>query len=354
MKNMDYYIRSEQSVYENIIRSRKDLLQKVIQMEKVDYQAIVIFATGSSSNAAFAAQLYMSDKLAIPVYVEEPSTAGNYMLHLNKNTLYIAISQGGHSYSTIHLVKEIERQGGIVFTLTSDLTSPIAKESTRAIDLGMAIEEMPYVTLGYSATILMLNLMALELALLQEKMLEEEYQAEIAELKKITANLPKVVEKSAAWVDAHTQELMEAERVFFIGYGAAYGVAREGETKVTETIRITAFGKELEEYMHGPYIGLSEQDYIIFLEPQGLLEDRAEKLKQFLQGHVKKIRTFYADAGGEKADDLLLGVRAAELLTPLFMTIPVHLLSFEISKKKGINLEVSAFPEFDQITKSKI
>ncbi|MBA5760236.1 glucosamine--fructose-6-phosphate aminotransferase, partial [Escherichia coli] len=75
-----------------------------------------------------------------------------------------------------------------------------AKESTRAIDLGMGIEEMPYVTLGYSATILMLNLMALELALLQEKMLEEEYQAEIAELKKITANLPKVVEKSAAWV----------------------------------------------------------------------------------------------------------------------------------------------------------
>lgn len=91
------------------------------------------------------------------------------MLHLNKNTLYIAISQGGHSYSTIHLVKEIERQGGIVFTLTSDLTSPIAKESTRAIDLGMGIEEMPYVTLGYSATILMLNLMALELALYKRK-----------------------------------------------------------------------------------------------------------------------------------------------------------------------------------------
>lgn len=88
--------------------------------------------------------------------------------------------------------------------------------------------------------------------------------------------------------------------------------------------------------MHGPYIGLSERDYIIFLEPQGLLEDRAEKLKQFLQGHVKKIRTIYADAGGENADDLLLGMRTAELLTPLFMTIPVHLLSFEISKKKEL------------------
>ncbi|MBC1375381.1 SIS domain-containing protein [Listeria farberi] len=354
MKNMDYYIRSEQDVYENIIRNRKELLQDILQMKHTDYEAIVIFATGSSSNAAFAAQLYMSAKLAVPVYVEEPSTAANYMLHLNKNTLYIAISQGGHSYSTIHLVKEIERQGGIVFTLTSNLTSPIAKAGTHTIDLGMGIEEMPYVTLGYSATILMLNLVALEMALLQNKMLETEYQTEIGELKKITAHLPQVIEKSATWVEEHTQELMEAERIFFIGYGAAYGVAREGETKVTETIRITSFGKELEEYMHGPYIGLSEKDYIIFIEPQGLLEDRAQKLKQFLKGHVKKIRTIYADTGGENADDLLLGVRAAELLTPLFMTIPVHLLSFKISKEKGINLEVSAFPEFDQITKSKI
>ncbi|EMX4398311.1 SIS domain-containing protein [Listeria innocua] len=354
MKNMDYYIRSEQEVYENIIRNRKELLQDIIQMKHADYEAIVIFATGSSSNAAFAAQLYMSAKLAIPVYVEEPSTAANYMLHLNKNTLYIAISQGGHSYSTIHLVEEIERQGGNVFTLTSDLTSPIAKAGTHTIDLGMGIEEMPYVTLGYSATILMLNLIALEMALLQAKITETTYQSEIAELQKITAHLPKAITQSEKWIEAHFNELMEAERIFFIGYGATYGVAREGETKVTETIRITSFGKELEEYMHGPYIGLSARDYIIFIEPHGLLENRADKLKQFLKGHIGKIRTIYANTGGESTDDLLLGLNTAELLTPLFMTIPVHLLSFKISKEKGINLEVSAFPEFDQITKSKI
>ncbi|MBC1767891.1 SIS domain-containing protein [Listeria welshimeri] len=354
MKNMDYYIRSEQAVYESIIQNRKNLLKELIEMKHADYQAVVIFATGSSSNAAFAAQLYMSVKLAIPVYVEEPSVSANYMLRLNKNILYIAISQGGHSYSTIHLVKEIERQGGTVFTLTSDSNSPIAKEGSRTINLGMGIEEMPYVTLGYSATILVLNLLALEIALLQAKISENDYHANISELEKITAHLTKVIEKGANWVETHTDELLEAERIFFIGYGAAYGVAREGETKVTETIRITAFGKELEEYMHGPYIGLSEQDYIIFIEPQGLLENRADKLKQFLKGHVKNIRTIYADTGGESEDDLLLGLATDELLTPLYMTIPVHLLSFQISKKKGINLETSAFPEFDQITKSKI
>lgn len=354
MKNMDYYIRSEQQVYQQIIENRQKLLQNLLEMKHTDYQSIVIFATGSSSNAAFAAQLYMSAKLQIPVYIEEPSVSANYMLHLNKNTLYIAISQGGHSYSTIHMVEEIERIGGTVFTLTSDLTSPIAMQGSHVISMGMDKEEMPYVTLGYSATILLLDLLALELAHIQGKISPNDYQADLSEIQKITTDLPNVIEKAASWVDAHTAELLAAKRIFFIGYGAAYGVAREGETKVTETIRITAFGKELEEYMHGPYIGLDPEDYIVFIEPQGLLENRAEKLKRFLAGHIKKIRTIYAGTDKKELNNLALGLDVSELLTPLFMTIPVHLLSFKISQEKKVNLEISAYPEFDEITKSKI
>ncbi|MBF2346580.1 SIS domain-containing protein [Listeria seeligeri] len=354
MKNMDYYIRSEQAVYQHIISNRKVILKELLEMKHQDYRAVVIFATGSSSNAAFAAELYMSAKLQIPVYVEEPSVSANYMLHLNKDTLYIAISQGGHSYSTIHLVEEIERSGGTVFTLTSDLESPIAKKATNVISMGMDKEEMPYVTLGYSATILVLNLLALEMAQLQGKAQATDYETDLSEMQTIARELPQVIEKAASWVDSHTAELMEAKRIFFIGYGAAYGVAREGETKVTETIRITAFGKELEEYMHGPYIGLAPEDYIIFIEPQGLLENRADKLKDFLVGHVEKVRTIYAGVGKKQTSDLELNLQVNELLTPLFMTIPVHLLSFKISQEKNVNLEISAFPEFDEITKSKI
>lgn len=160
MKNMEDYIHKEPSIYKNILENRKQILEPMIKWAHSEYRAVVIFATGSSSNAAFSAQLYMSAKLGIPVYIEEPSLSGNYMLHLDKNTLYIAISQGGHSYSTIHLVKEIEKQGGTIFTITSDLTSPIAKEAKCVIGMGMEVEEMPYVTAGYSATILILNLLA--------------------------------------------------------------------------------------------------------------------------------------------------------------------------------------------------
>ncbi|EMG28781.1 putative glucosamine-fructose-6-phosphate aminotransferase [Listeria fleischmannii 1991] len=354
MKNMEDYIHKEPSIYKNLLENRKQILEPMIKWAHSEYRAVVIFATGSSSNAAFSAQLYMSAKLGIPVYIEEPSLSGNYMLHLDKNTLYIAISQGGHSYSTIHLVKEIEKQGGTIFTITSDLASPIAKEAKLVIGMGMEVEEMPYVTAGYSATILILNLLALELALAEGKITPEQYEFDVSEMKKIATELPNIIEKSTKWVAAHTKEWMSATRIFFIGYGSTYGVAREGETKVTETIRITAFGKELEEYMHGPYIGLDTSDNIIFLEPEGQLMNRADKLKEFLRGHVPHVQTIYADQGKASPNDLALHIQTDELLASLYMTIPIHLLAFRISQEKGIDLEKSAFPEFDKITASKI
>ncbi|WP_439443931.1 SIS domain-containing protein [Listeria aquatica] len=358
MKSMEDYINLEQTIYQNILQNRNDILQEITQLsatELASYESIVIFATGSSSNAAFAAQPYMASKLQIPVYIEEPSFAANYMMHLNQKTLYLAISQGGHSYSTIHIVEEIEKHGGTVFTLTSDLESPIAKKAKHVIGMGIGVEEMPYVTAGYSATILILDLLALELSRQMKRLHTEDYEKELDEMSKIARFLPEVIAKAEWWIEGFKEEFLTAERMIFVGYGSTYGVAREGETKITETVRISAFGKELEEYMHGPYIGLAKTDRIFFIEPHGKLEERAEKLKQFLEGHVETVYTIYADKVEERqARDLMLGVQTSEYLASLFTTIPVHLLSYKVSQWKGINLEISAYPEFDRITGSKI
>lgn len=359
MKTMADYVHSEQAIYENILENKQTILQEVLKMDQAElsnYEAVVIFATGSSSNAAFAAQPYMAKFLQMPVFIEEPSYDANYMLYLRPDTLYLAISQSGHSYSTIHMVEEVERQGGTVFTLTSDFDSPIAKTAKHLIGMGMEIEEMPYVTAGYSATILIVMLLSLEIAKISQKISVTDYEQQIAEIAKIPAILPNVIKQSEVWIEKNQAEFLTAERMIFIGYGATYGLAREGETKVTETIRITAFGKELEEYMHGPYIGLMNEDRIMFIEPHGKLAERAEKLKQFLEPHVSKVYTIYANQPPESGNerDLAFGIQTDELLTALFMTVPIHLLAYEISKQKGINLEISAYPEFDQITGSKI
>lgn len=355
MKDMKYYIHKEKEIYTNILKNRKQLLAKILD-KNIKFNEVVIYATGSSSNAAFAARDYMAKCLQVPVHVEEPSLAANYMMYLRKDTLYLAISQGGHSYSILEMINNVQENGNTIYALTSDEYSPIAKNSDNLILMGMKIEEMPYVTAGYSATILLLDLLALELGVKNGKVTNTQYQEYLKQFELIITNMSSIIEKSQKWIAKNKTIFNKAKRMIFIGYGATYGVAREGETKITETVHITALGKELEEYMHGPYLGLHDSDCIIFIEPQGKLIDRANKLKEFLDMHVKNVMTIYAKASDtDKLTDLDLNVENnEELLASLYLTIPIHLLAFELSKLKNIDLFNSTYPEFDKITGSKI
>lgn len=355
MKSIEDYVHLESEYYQNILDKNDVLFKDKFNSDNLsEIDNIVLYATGSSSNAAYSARPFMSQILSMPVYIEEPSISATYGLFPNKHTLYIAISQGGHSYSTINMVEKLEKQKQQVFVLTSDLKSPIATTSKNIISMGIPIEEMTYVSAGYSATILDLILISMEISKQRNQLNDDQYKSYQAQLSKIINSIPSVVSASTNWVQQNINNYLKAKRILFIGYGSAYGVAREGETKITETVRITAFGKELEEYMHGPYLGLHTDDRMLFIEPHGKLEHRAQLLKEFLGNHVENVATVYANNTSTNSADLNLNVESDELLASLFLTIPVHLLSYRLSQEKGYNLEVSTYPEFDKITGSKI
>lgn len=356
MKSIADYVALEPEYYQNILDNYQTLFTQHIDLSKIkQLNSIVIFATGSSSNAAYGARSLMSKILKVPVYIEDPSIAANYLHFSDPNTLYFAISQGGESYSTIHLVEEFIKNNQTIYTLTSNPNSPLYKVSNHVLSMGIPIEEMPYVSAGYSVTILDLILISLVIAQKNGNLNEQQFNSYLDQLQKVTHLLPKVIEQSQMWVNQYQNQFYHAKRVIFIGYGATYGVAREGETKFTETVRNTAFGKELEEYMHGPYLGLHEDDHIVFLEPHGQLAQRANLLKVFLDKYVKNVSTIYANNSNNiKEEDLCLNVDIDELYASLFMTVPVHLLSYQVSRLKGHNLEKSTYPEFDEITSSKI
>lgn len=84
MQDMLHYIEAEPKIYADILANRQTILRALLNDKSTAYKNVVIFATGSSSNAAFAAQPYMSQQLGIPVFVEEPSFTANYMLHLQR------------------------------------------------------------------------------------------------------------------------------------------------------------------------------------------------------------------------------------------------------------------------------
>ena len=352
MKSMLDYIKKEEEINNSIIENEK-LLQPLSNLRKSTYRDVVIFATGSSSNAAQSAYIFMQETLQIPVYIKEPSIAMNYERKWSSDTLYLAISQGGRSYSTIELVKYLQSINIQIFVLTSDLNSPIADVGHDVIDLGMGIEEMPYVTAGYTATILVLWLLALEVGYKNGSSTDEAYKKDREEIKKVICLSSQIIETTDEWYQKNEEDLIDKRRFVFIGYGASYGVAKEAETKFTEILHLPAHGHELEEYMHGPYLGLQKEDALFLIDANGKLSERMVLLRKFLNKHMDKT---YLVTNGDKGQegDLVFDFSINENMAPLIMTIPFHLISFYISQKQGTDLTKSYYPDFDKITGSKV
>lgn len=349
---MRHYISREQQINRNILTHHESL--KNIQGTSLrGIDEIIIFATGSSSNAAQGARIYMQEILQMPVTVKEPSMSKNYDYFWKNSSLYIAISQGGRSYSVIELVKKLKEEKIKNIVLTSDLSSPLAQVADNCIDLGMEVEEMPYVTAGYTAIILNLWLMTLSLANENSLLPVEKLKREYKKISDVIDLAPAVIKKTDYWYLSNKEKFMDKKRYVFIGYGATYGVALEAETKFSEILHLPTHGHELEEYMHGPYLALDAKDALFLIDSEGKLSGRMGLLRKFLDRHMDE--TFIVSQTKlDQPQDLCLEIDVSEYLVPLIMTIPFHLISYYLSEAYQYDLTTSYYPDFDKIVYSKI
>lgn len=348
--DMKYYVEKEpeilKSVFDNFDKNSEKLSDS-----NLNFDSIVIYATGSSANAAYAAKSFMSKILKTNIEIKEPSMALNYDLYTNPKTLYLAISQGGHSSSTLNLIKKLQ-ENNTIYAITSDLDSPIGQESNLVLDLGMK-EEMPFVTAGQAATTVFLWKIALKIGLKKETITESEFNNYNNEIVKMISELPEFIKKVNLWFDKEKENLYCGNRFLCVGYGSCYGTAREFETKFTETVRVPSAGFELEEFMHGPYIGINKNDIVFMLDPNGKLTERTRNLTSFLKDHIDLVYLFTGKNLGEfEGIDFEVDV-CEDLSCILYNTIP-HLVSWYISQYKKIDLTKSSYPDFDVKMKSKI
>lgn len=93
-----------------------------------------------------------------------------------------------------------------------------------------------------------------------------EEQHYLAEFQRLLAAIPDVIARTSRFIDRYSETLRSGERFVATGYGALVGVAKEFETKFTETVRVPSSGFELEAYMHGPYLEANARHVMLFIE----------------------------------------------------------------------------------------
>lgn len=344
-------ILEEEKILKNIISNFEtknyDLIKELI---KIELKNILILATGSSINAALITKYFISDILNVNIEIKEPFNYYNYE-KVNENiNLVIAISQSGQSASTISALKYVKKYKNIPsIAITSNNMSIISKESNITLDLGIGIEQVGFVTKGFSATVLNLFLFGIILAKEKELISEEKKEFYLKELNTILENISKIILKTENFIKEKKEILLNTKRFIGIGYGACFGLVKEFETKFTETIRLPSQGFELEAYMHGPYLEANKEHIIFYFDNNGKLSERLLLLKDYMMPYIKQSIVIGIDDG-----DINLNLKINEHLAALLLIIPIQIMSYRIAEIKGINLNIKIFKDFDKVLKSKI
>ncbi|WP_222860475.1 SIS domain-containing protein [Bacillus rubiinfantis] len=355
-ETMMTYIHEEPQVCHDIIAQAADRLAAFTElMREKQPKNWLVLATGSSANAMLSAKYYMEKTAGVSIEIQEPFNFVHYEKVKPSIDFVLAVSQSGHSYSTIEAVKKVHAEGKVATAvLTSNLDSPITAHADSVIDIGCGVEKVGFVTKGFTATVLTSMLMAIAAGTALGELTTDAGAAETAKLTRLIEQIPAIIEKTESFYTAHAAELTTIPRFALIGYGPTVGTAKEGETKFTETVRVPTQGFELEAFMHGPYLEVNSSYGLIFIKTNSPLAIRTEMLKDYLGAYTTHCFSLSTGADAVDVKTLSLDVDADEWLSPLLLAIPLQILSYRIASGRGIDLSVRIFDDFDKVLKSKV
>ncbi len=306
---------------------------------KVD--AIQIVACGSSYHAGLVAKYWAEDIADISCQVEVASEFRYREIFVQKNTLFVAISQSGETADTLAALKKAKQSAySSTLAICNVAESSITRESelvflTRAgTEIGVASTK--------AFTTQLVSLLMLILAIARRHGLDAETEKKIISgLEKLPAQINSVLELNEQ-ISELANHFVNKNHALYLGRGTMLPVAMEGALKLKEISYIHAEAYPAGELKHGPLALVDNEMPIIAVAPNNSL---LEKLKSNLhevsaRGGKLYVVTDTSVAIDSGSDIKLLKIPPVnEYIAPIVYTLPLQLLAYHIAVLKGADVD---------------
>ena len=247
---------------------------------------LVLVGSGSSYNSIVAALPFLEKVTGLQAHAYVPNNFAAKSVY-NPNALYIFVSQSGTSTLVKNQVIRMNESGYLTVSVTDDAESPISKTAGVNVEMGVGGEEFGYRTVGFTSSVVILQMIALRIGLERKHITAEELDAYLKDGRKAAANHPAIVEKTLKWFSAHKEELKPLKSLMYYGGGVLYGMALEGALKLMETPKLyLSGGFEAEDGIHGPCYAFGKGDAIICLNDGERDVDYAEGMARFSKNEL--------------------------------------------------------------------
>ena len=258
---------------------------------------------------------------------------------IDENTLCIYISQSGETADTIAALKLAKSKGATTIAISNVIGSSITREADYTIYTHAGPEIAVASTKAYTSQITLLTLLALYFAEVLESVSVDTINNIKEELLLLPEKLTEVLKDSTKIKDfAH--KIYTEKDVFFLGRGTDYTVAMEASLKLKEISYIHSEAYASGELKHGP-IALIENGISVIgiLTDPFLVEKSVSNLQEVITRGAKTLIITNQNLNVSSYDEVINIPDTNPLISPVLSIIPLQLLSYYISKEKGLDVD---------------
>ncbi len=309
-------------------------------LNHMDGSEVYLVGSGSSYNACVVGAYYfnrLSKRKVVPVIAGQfESLYGNV---IGKDSVIVCVSQSGETKDVMNAVnfckkKKLGRILGIMNVLGSSLMHASEAYLPLACDLEMSVPA----TKTFMNQAVLLVYLAVRLGERNRSL----GKGEAKELRERLHQLPNLLEKTigqtAPACERIAGELHTKNDVYCLGYGMNHGIALEGALKIKEITYTHCEGIYSSEFKHGPLSIIEEGYPVLYVTSKEDSHMIISHMNEVSCRHGRVICISEDDRGlRHNSHDFVAVPKDHELFAPILNVVPVQLIAYYWSVKKGID-----------------
>jgi len=222
---------------------------------------IVITACGTAYHAGVVGK-YAFEKFArIPVAVDVASEFRYRNPILNKNDIFIVISQSGETADTLAALRLAKQAGAKVIAITNCVGSTVSREADEVIYTWAGPEIAVASTKAYTTQLMCLYLLAIKLGKERGIISDSDYAKLLAEISQVPAKAQEIVDNQSE-IQKFASQQFNKSKIFYIGRLFDSASSLESALKLKEVSYMHCEAFAAGELKHGP-IALVDPDTLV-------------------------------------------------------------------------------------------
>lgn len=317
-----------------------------INFEEIDFgdawktaRRVVITACGTAYHAGVVAK-YAFEKFArISVEVDVASEFRYRNPILNKDDIFIVISQSGETADTLAALRLAKAAGARVIAITNCVGSTVSREADNVIYTWAGPEIAVASTKAYTTQLMCLYMLALKTGKLRDTLSDKDYQNALKELSQIPEKAEEII-KNQTEIQKFASMQFNKEKIFYIGRQFDSASSLESALKLKEVSYMHCEAFSAGELKHGPIALVDPDTLVVAIATQ-------PDLYQKLASNIVEVRSRGAatmaitqDKSGafDACCDTVINIPETDpAIASILSIIPAQLFAYYCSILKGLD-----------------